>query len=70
MIRPTITRNDVVRQHSILDSVEAAIGHLLQALNKSEAPGETPEMVEWQTNIVGLIVSALNEIEPEWEESR
>lgn len=70
MIQPTITKTDVVRQHTILDSIENAIGHLLQALNDADTPGETPQMIEWQTEVVGLIVGSLSTLDPNWQARR
>ena len=69
-IKPTITKTDSVRQHRVIDSLESARYCLIKALNEAETAGETDAMVAWQSETVGVIVSALNLIDPDWEDRR
>lgn len=69
-IKPTITKDDVARQHRIIDFIEGARYSLIKALNHIESAGETDAMVAWQSETVNVIVSALNLIDPDWEERR
>lgn len=67
MIRPTLTRHEVSRQHQILDEIEIGIGGLLKALNLAESPGESDAMLAWQEEVVGRLLEVLPILDPEWQ---